>query len=92
MAVIRLVAVLFVVEVIFYVLLSFYLRSTRAEALEEEWDRRHPGHPQDSSGRKKFVRRAMAGFQNSIKARLVGLVFILPTIAILVIAWLVNVQ
>ncbi|MFD1796382.1 hypothetical protein FQV27_00530 [Paracoccus aurantiacus] len=92
MVLLRLVLFLFIVEVIFYLLLTIYLRSTKREALEDEWDRRHPDRAGDSAERSAFVRRSMVGFQKTLKARLVGLVFILPTIAIAVIAWFVNVQ
>lgn len=88
----RLMIFLFLIEAIFYLLLTIYLRSTRKEALEDEWDRRHPDRAGDSPERSTFVRRSMIGFQKTLKARLVGLVFILPTIAIGVIAWYVNVQ
>jgi len=92
MVFLRLMLILFFIEVIFYLLLTIYLRSTRRESLEEEWDRRHPDRSGDSPERRVFVRRAMQGFQKTMRARLVGLVFILPTVAIVVIAWVVNVQ
>ncbi|MFV0411084.1 MAG: hypothetical protein ACK5LJ_15710 [Paracoccus sp. (in: a-proteobacteria)] len=92
MALIRLAFLLFLVEAIFYLMLTIYLRSTKAEALEDEWDRRHPDRAGDSPQRRRFVHLAMRGFQKTLKARLVALVFILPTVAIGVIAWLVNVQ
>ncbi|TKW68088.1 MAG: hypothetical protein DI616_02980 [Paracoccus denitrificans] len=88
----RLMVFLFLIEAIFYLLLSIYLRSTKKEALENEWDRRHPDLVGDSPERRTFVRRSMVGFQKTLKARLVGLVFIVPTILIGVIAWYVNVQ
>lgn len=92
MVLLRLMAFLFLIEAIFYLLLSIYLRSTKKESLEKEWDRRHPDRAGHSPERSAFVRRSMAGFQKTLKARLVGLVFVLPTIAIGVIAWYVNVQ
>ena len=88
----RMMAFLFLIEAFFYLLLSIYLRSTKKEELEKEWDRRHPDRAGDSPERREFARRSMVGFQKTLKARLVGLVFILPTIAIGVIAWYVNVQ
>ncbi|WBU61757.1 hypothetical protein [Paracoccus albus] len=92
MVLLRLVVMLLLIEAIFYLLISIYLRSTKRESLEDEWDRRHPDRAGDSPERREFVRRSMVGFQKTLKARLVGLVFILPTIAIGVIAWYVNVQ
>lgn len=90
MAFIRLIAIVIAVEALFYVLISFYLRSTRREQLEKEWAKRHPDRPGRSPERDEFVRRSMRYFHRSIKARLVGLVFILPTIAILVVVYYVN--
>ncbi|MDO5642053.1 MAG: hypothetical protein Q4G26_06650 [Paracoccus sp. (in: a-proteobacteria)] len=92
MVLLRLVLMLFLVQAVFYLMISLYIRSTKAESLENEWDRRHPEHAGNSRERREFVRRSMVGFQKTLKARLVGLVFILPTIAIGVIAWYVNVQ
>ena len=48
MAIIRLALILFVIEAIFYALLTVYLRSTKAESLEKEWDRRHPERAGDT--------------------------------------------
>lgn len=92
MLLIRLALFLFIIEAIFYLMISIYLRSIKAEALEGEWNKRHPDKAGDSPERREFVRRSMVGFRKTLKARLVGLVFILPTIAIGVIAWFVNVQ
>ena len=90
MGLIRLVALVLVVEALFYALISVYVRSLRREALEEAWADRHPDRPGDSPERRRFVRRSMTGFRRSLKARLVGLVFVLPTLAVIVIAWFVN--
>ena len=90
MAFLRLILVVLVVETVFYILLSYYLRSLRHERLEEEWDERHPDRAGPSPERDAFVRRSMVNFHRTIKARLVGLVFILPTIAMMVIVYIVN--
>lgn len=89
-AIIRLAVLILAVEILFYVLISIYVRSTRREALEKTWDRRHPDHAGDNPWRREFVRRAMIGFSRTLRARLVGLVLILPFVAIMVIIWLVN--
>ncbi|MDO5612031.1 MAG: hypothetical protein Q4G14_02165 [Paracoccus sp. (in: a-proteobacteria)] len=89
-ALLRLIAVVIAIEALFYVLLSLYIRSLRREKLEEEWDRRHPDRAGDSRERKDFVRRSMVGFEKTLKARLVGLVFVVPTLAIMAIIYYVN--
>ncbi|KGJ03395.1 hypothetical protein IC63_13365 [Paracoccus sphaerophysae] len=90
MAIIRLAAIVIAIEALFYVMLSYYLRSLRRERLEEEWAERHPAEPGDSPERDEFVRRSMHDFHRTLRSRLVALVFMLPTLAIFVIAYLVN--
>lgn len=90
MAFLRLIAMVLVIELIFYVLLGIYLRSTRREELENEWDDRHPDRAGDSPERREFVRRSMVGFRKTLRARLAALVLVLPVVAIVVIVVLVN--
>ncbi|MFT4013399.1 MAG: hypothetical protein QM682_08340 [Paracoccus sp. (in: a-proteobacteria)] len=90
LALIRLIGMVLLIELLFYVLLTIYLRSTRREALEKEWDRRHPLRAGDSPERQEFIRRCMVGFKKSLKARLALLVLVLPVVAIVAIIILVN--
>lgn len=90
MALLRLIAMVLVIELIFYVLLGIYLRSTRREALEKEWDARHPDRAGDSPERREFVRRSMVGFRKTLRARLATLVLVLPLMAVVLIVILVN--
>ena len=43
-----------------------------------------------SEQRAEFVRRSMVGFSKTLRARLVGLVLVLPVVAIIVIIVIVN--
>lgn len=90
MALLRLAALILAVEAIFYLLLSVYLRSTRTEALEKEWDRRHPEEAGPTEARAAFVRRSMLGYSRTLRARLVWLVMVLPLVAIMAIIFYVN--
>ena len=90
LAFLRLIGMVLVIELIFYALLTAYLRSTRREALEDEWDRRHPDRTGDSPERREFVRRSMIGFRRTLHARLALLVLVLPVVAIAAIIVLVN--
>lgn len=90
MAIIRLAAILIAIEALFYVLISLYLRSLQRERLEERWDARHPDRAGDSPERRVFVRRSMVGSERTLRARLVALVFVLPTVALMVIIYFVN--
>ena len=89
-AFLRLIGLLLAVELIFYVLISIYVRSLRREGLEKEWDRRHPDRAGASAQRAEFVRRSMAGFSRTLRARLVGLVLVLPLVVIVAIIIIVN--
>lgn len=89
-ALIRLFLVMFVVQLVFYVLLRIYVRSLRLERLENRWDARHPDKAGDTPARRAFIARSMVGFERSLKARLTALVFVLPTLAVLAIVIAVN--
>ncbi len=89
-ALIRLWLFVLAVQLLFYVLLRVYVRSQQVERLEHRWDARHPDRPGDSAARRAFIAKAMTGFEKSLRARLSLLVFVLPTLAILVIVYLVN--
>lgn len=89
-ALVRLALLIFVIELLFYGLLMIYLRSQRKEALEAEWDRRHPSVAGPGIARERFVALAMTGFNRTLKARLVRLVLVLPMVVILTIIILVN--
>ncbi|MFI0395532.1 hypothetical protein [Paracoccus jiaweipingae] len=89
-ALLRLIGVMIALEALFYVLISVYLRSLRREALEEEWDASHPDQPGDGPQRRDFVAARMRGFDKTLRARLVALVFVLPTLAVAAIIYYVN--
>lgn len=91
-ALIRLIVLVFLLEAMFYLLLRIYIRSLRRERLEEIWDERHPEKAGDGASRDEFVRKSMVGFDKSLKSRLLWLVFILPTAAIMGIVYWVNWQ
>ncbi len=91
-ALFRLIVLVFLIETMFYLLLRIYIRSLKRERLESLWDERHPERAGNSPERDEFVRRAMVGFDTSLKARLLWLVFIIPTLAILAIVIQVNWQ
>ncbi|WP_378942147.1 hypothetical protein [Paracoccus sp. R86501] len=90
MALIRLWLFMLAVQLLFYVLLRVYVRSEQVERLEDRWDARHPDRAGDSAARRAFIAKAMAGFEKTLKARLTLLVFVLPTLAVLGIVYLVN--
>jgi hypothetical protein len=92
LALFRLIVLVLLLEAMFYLLLRIYIRSLRREKLEEIWDTRHPGFAGDNPSRDEFVRKAMVGFDKTLKSRLLWLVFIIPTLAIIGIVYWVNWQ
>ena len=91
-ALFRLILFVLLLEAALYFLLKIYLRSLRREALEGEWDERHPDRAGDNADRDEFVRRSMVGFEKTLRARLLWLVFIIPTAVIMGIIYWVNWQ
>ncbi|AUH32480.1 hypothetical protein [Paracoccus tegillarcae] len=91
-ALFRLLLLVLLLEVAFYLLIRLYLRSLRREALENEWASRHPDQVGNNPARDEFVRRSMVGFDKSLKGRLLWLVFIIPTATIMGIVYWVNWQ
>lgn len=91
-ALFRLIVLVFLLEAMFYLLLRIYIRSLRRERLERIWDQRHPDRAGNNGARDAFVRKAMVGFEKSLKSRLLWLVFIIPTLAIMGIVYWVNWQ
>lgn len=91
-ALFRLMLLVFLLEIALYLLLWIYIRSLRREELENQWAARHPDQVGNHTARGEFVRRSMRGFDKSLKARLLWLVFILPTAAIMGIIYWVNWQ
>lgn len=86
----RLALFILAIEAIFYGLLWVYLRSTRRESLEREWDRRHPEKAGPSEERAAFVRRFMQGYGARLRRRLSWLVLVLPLVVIMTIIFFVN--
>ena len=91
-AVIRLWLFVLAAQVVFYVLLRMHIRSGQVERLENRWDARHPDQAGNTAARRAFIAKAMVGLNRTLRARLAGLVFVLPTLAVVVIVILVNWQ
>jgi Ca2+/Na+ antiporter len=86
----RLAVVGFVVLTIFYVLLSWYSRSTRREALEKEWDGDPANEGAPAEARTAFIEAGMAEYQTSLRRRLIALVYVVPLVVMGVLMYLVN--
>ncbi|MDU9004243.1 hypothetical protein [Sedimentitalea todarodis] len=81
----RLVLILFVVQTIAYIGLSFYSRSLRRRKLELRWSEKALPVDQET-----FVRRGLTRYDNSLRRKLILGVYIVPWIAISVLIYVVN--
>ena len=74
---------------VIYLSVSIYSRSVRKERLEDEFDAAHPdgGAP---GARDAFVAEGLKSYDASIRPKLIGLVYVVPTVAIGVVVYMIN--
>jgi len=84
-AILRLVVVSFVVMTVFYFLISIYSRSLRREKLEKRW-----AAEGGIGDREAYVEEGLRKYDASIRPKLVLLVYIVPTLVIAVLFYLIN--
>lgn len=70
---------------IIYWLLALYFRSVERERLEKEYD--HGGIPGSRDG---HVAQGLAEYERSLRRRLIGLVFVIPTAVVIALVWILN--
>lgn len=87
-AFVRLAVFGFAAMTIMYVLLSIYSRSVERERLEKEWDAERSGD--DPDGRDTYIEAGMKTYEKSLRAKLIWLVYVIPTLAVLVLIYLTN--
>ena len=81
----RLAFIGFVAMTVAYLLIWIYSRSVRREELEKEWDA--GGIDTD---RETFIADGMKAYEHTLRRRLIGLVYIVPTVIVLVIIYILN--
>jgi hypothetical protein len=81
----RLIVVGFVVMTAFYFLISVYSRSLRREKLEKRWAAEGGIGDRDA-----YVEEGLKRYDASIRPKLVLLVYIVPTLVIAVLFYLIN--
>lgn len=86
---VRLVVGGFVVLTIVYFCVSLYSRSVRRERLENWWAEENPGSD-DMAARDDYVSRGLAEYDSSLRKRLILLVYVVPTIVVGVIMYMIN--
>ncbi len=83
---VRLVVFGFLFLSVIYLCLSWYSRSLRREKLENEWDAEKP----DGISRADFVKKGIVEYETGLRPKLLGLVYVVPTVAIAVIVYITN--
>jgi hypothetical protein len=89
MAFARLFVFGFLVLSVVYLAVALYSRSVRREKLEKRWAEDHPGD-ETSPERAAYIEAGMAEYNASIRPKLIALVYVIPTLAVIVIAIIVN--
>jgi hypothetical protein len=74
---------------VLYWLLRLYFRSIRREDLEKAWDRDHPDGG-DPAARAAHIAAGMERYGRSLRAKLIWLVYVIPTAAALALLFLYN--
>ena len=82
MGLIRLIVFGFIGLSIVYFAISIYSSSVRREKLENRWAEENPGSD-DMEARAAYVRKGMAEYRAGIRPKLIGLVYVIPTIIII---------
>jgi hypothetical protein len=86
-AIIRLVVFGYLALTVIYVLVSLYSKSVRRERLEKEFD------AGDVEGdRDDYIKAGMQAYAHGLKRRLLWLVYIIPTMVVVLTVYYVNYQ
>lgn len=89
MGFVKLVVFGFLILSVIYLSISVYSRSVRREKLEKRWDA-EPPEDATPEAREKYIEEGMVAYQNGLRPKLIGLVYVIPTVAITVILYLTN--
>lgn len=88
-AFIKLVVFGFAALTVIYWSVSLYARSVHREKLENDFDTANAGTA-DAGARDAFVAKGMQAYQSSLRPKLIGLVYIIPVVAVAVTIYLIN--
>ncbi len=85
---VRLVVVGLIVLTVVHLSVAWFLRSTRRERLEREWDAANPGGTPEA--RKAAVEEGVAAFRESLVYRALWLIYVLPATFVVVVLAVTN--
>ena len=80
----------FAILTVLYLLIAAYFRSGARARLEREWEDRYPGLEGDV--RDEYIESGMKAYHGSLRYRLILGVYVLPVVAVALIAYFVNRQ
>jgi hypothetical protein len=89
MGFIKLVVFGFIGLTVIYFSVSLYSRSVRKERLEDDFDETNPGGGEPGA-RDAFVTAGLQAYDASIRPKLIGLVYVVPTVVLGTIIYLIN--
>ncbi len=89
MGFVRLVVFGFLALSVIYLSISVYSRSVRREKLEKAWAEDNPAST-DLAARDAFVAKGIAAYNASYRPKLIGLVYVVPTIVVAAIIYVTN--
>lgn len=89
MGFIKLVVFGFIGLSVIYLSVSLYSRSVRKERLEKMFDADNPDGG-DAGARDAFVVGGIKAYNNSIRPKLIGLVYVVPTLVVAAIVYTIN--
>ncbi len=89
MGFIKLVVFGFIGLSVIYLSISIYSRSVRKERLEDTFDAENPGGGEQGA-RDTFIATGMQAYNTSIRPKLIGLVYVVPTVVIGAIIYTIN--
>lgn len=89
MAFIRIFVMGFIALTVIYFCVSVYSRSVRREWLEDTFDEDHPDGAEPGA-RDAFVEAGMVEYKNSLRPKLIGLVYVVPVIFFSIVTYVIN--
>ncbi|WP_102225493.1 hypothetical protein [Acidimangrovimonas sediminis] len=90
MGFVRAVVLGLAVLTVLYLLIAAYFRSVARERLERDWEEQYPGLEGDA--RDEYIESGMKEYHGSLRRRLILGVYVVPIVAVAVIAYFVNRQ
>lgn len=89
MGFVRLVLFGFIAMSVVYLSISVYSRSVRREKLEDAWAEENVGST-DMAARDAYVAKGIAAYNASFRPKLIGLVYVIPTVVVMTIVYIIN--